>query len=1735
MRILGLFIALLVAGVSFAQNNIVQLKMDVKDDGTGKSLGGATMEILQDGKPFENKTSASNGKFPIVDLPINHVYSIYIKKEGYVTKLTEVNTLHSYPEDLPPIIYQQMEVNIFQKVEGVDFTFLETTPMAKFEINRDGYMDYDKAYTSDMLKKIELLKQEMEKKRLENEKKEAEKQKQQADYNAYMKAGNDAMTALKYDVAITQYELALKTIPGDATAQTKLDEAKKLKADKEQADAKQKEFATKMEQAKIAYTEKRLEDALKLYKEANALMPNEALPKERIATIETELAKQKESEENYKKFMNEGETALTAKLYDDAIAKFTSALGVKPNDPTAQSKLDQAKKLKLEKEQADAKQKELEAKYTGLMKEADAAFNSQNYELAKTKYTEALTVKPADPTATAQLAKIDEIIKKKQEEQDAAQKKEADYQKAMKDGEALFTQKNYEGAKQKFNEALGIKPNDAPALAKIDLCNKEMEKMAADAKMNEDYNRAMTEAKALFDQKKYAEAKQKYQEALNVKPLEQEPKTKIAEIEKLIQDQEKLAQQEKDYQNFMTEGDQLTGIKDYMAAIDRYNKALGIKPGDPSATQKIAEINKILDEQKKQAEQEKKFSDYMAKADQAFNAKDYTNAKLNYQEAFKIKADPAITEKIKAIDDIIAKNQSESERQAKYDAAMKEADALYKANNLEAALAKYKEASVIKDNETAPKQKISEIETKLAAQKQQAEQDQKFKDFVAAGDAAFTAKDYQKALASYQEALKIKTDPTISQKVGQLNTLIAEQTQNQQTEERYKAKIDQADAAYNSKGWETAREFYREALMIKPNDTYATSRISDIEKQMQAETDQEVEKNYQKIITKADALKGEERFDEAISYYQNALNLKPTDEYPKKQIEEIKRIQNERANQKANQEKLEAEYTALIKEADMAFNTQNWTVALAKYKEALLKKPNETHPQSRIAEINEKINSQNQQNQADTDYNKYIAQADALFKDKKYLDAISAYRQALTAKPNDAYALTQIDEATRLEQSNTVSEEEAQYQNLLNVAQKKFDEGDYAKALELYKRALGLRPQDPLPQKRISEINQILDNKSKDTDFEKYKLQADTYFEKGDWKNAKAYYEKALGVKDDAYCASQIEIINQKMKSETNQEIDAQYQKLIAKADEYFDAKNYEKAKELYERALGFKKSDEHARQRLDEIDRILHPDKYVTKSNGLPDYGDPVNTSTVDIEALLLEAEEQRDYQAEQKAQQQRESAENANEVNAIDQTDISFETSREASQIKQDLDEQEWSAEVKRTEANLEVIDMQDQLVDVSTEQTTDNENVVQLQNQNLDNLEIEMELREVNSDRPREEYLADVEHIKVEVVNEIVSSDRDQTDATYLQKEVVNDIQEEHISEDPNNDVARKNNEVYVEDLEIRIINKNNQDTWSQENEVMAVKDHTEVLTDERIANSINDDIPREETAETIKDYKFANESMERSSEADQYNEMISADRYVENMEIQIEVNNMDNDIPRQNTELKVDDAELSVSDFLEDHASDQNAVVNRSDDKLDNIEIGIENDNKDRDRPREDYERDVVQIDDAITDNQESLSKVNENNVYITKDQTEKLTSEQVEYARSADAKATKNSDETADAVEDIVEKSEAISEGNTEEVNEVEDYVDELKHLPVITDETVKPNELGQKYPEGVTEEVYAINDENGLLSKYIVRRIVVVNGTGYCYEKVQTRYGSVSYTRDGEPIAEYQWTDETEAATLTRN
>ena len=100
--------------------------------------------------------------------------------------------------------------------------------------------------------------------------------------------------------------------------------------------------------------------------------------------------------------------------------------------------------------------------------------------------------------------------------------------------------------------------------------------------------------------------------------------------------------------------------------------------------------------------------------------------------------------------------------------------------------------------------------------------------------------------------------------------------------------------------------------------------------------------------------------------------------------------------------------------------------------------------------------------------------------------------------------------------------------------------------------------------------------------------EANTARDAKNWNQAKDLFRKANSIDPlPSYPQEQIDWINEQMKKETQAEFQAQYQKLIAAADDQLTSKTYNKAKELYERAKRMNPEDDYPSQRINEIDRI--------------------------------------------------------------------------------------------------------------------------------------------------------------------------------------------------------------------------------------------------------------------------------------------------------------------------------------------------------------------------------------------------------------------------------------------------------------------------------------------------------------------------------------------------------------------
>jgi tetratricopeptide (TPR) repeat protein len=119
--------------------------------------------------------------------------------------------------------------------------------------------------------------------------------------------------------------------------------------------------------------------------------------------------------------------------------------------------------------------------------------------------------------------------------------------------------------------------------------------------------------------------------------------------------------------------------------------------------------------------------------------------------------------------------------------------------------------------------------------------------------------------------------------------------------------IGRANRAFGDKEYDVAKNAYQEALKAKANDKFALDRIAEIDKimaSMDAQKKQQAESEaaYKAILSEADLLFVKEDWKNAMARYQDALNMRPTDSYPKKQIDACIQKQKEESEKEVEEQ-----------------------------------------------------------------------------------------------------------------------------------------------------------------------------------------------------------------------------------------------------------------------------------------------------------------------------------------------------------------------------------------------------------------------------------------------------------------------------------------------------------------------------------------------------------------------------------------------------------------------------------------------------------------------------------------------------------------------------------------------------------------------------------------------------------------------------------------------------------------
>ena len=1156
-------------------------------DVSGKKLDGVQIIIKKDGQPFKQTRSGSSGKYEDIEAPFGHVYEITFKMDGYVSKAVMIDAKKGYYEDdIEPETYMKAEASMFKSQKDVDYSIVENKPVGKARIDpTSGKMDWDYVYLGQRKNEIErYLKQIAQKARQQEELfkkmvaegnlaynkeqyemailkyKEAlkikddesvdqkildaqknlalqagQKEKKQQ-YDALIQKGDNLLTSNSFDNAILSYNEAKDLLPGIQIAYDKIRDANQMKEDLANAEIN-KNYQAKMQQAQKAYDNKQWDQAKSSYNEALQIKPNERSPKDRIIEIDNMLAKMKKDEEDYTKFISQGDQTLLENDFDKAISAYENALVIKPTESYPKEQIKKANESKSAASAASI----LDQQYNKLISKSDELFENTSYDLAILSYQEASALKPDEQYPKDQIILIQSKLKEIADQIAADLETQKLYDAAIVKADGLYKENNWEDAKLAYEEAKTIKPLENYPQQMIDDISIKLLRIAADAaEKQKRYDDLIANADATFSSDNLKDSKQYYNDALDVFSDKQYPKDQIAAIDKKIADLETEKQNNllkiQQFETLILEGDQNVESVEYAVAKDKYLAAKKLFPNKVIVDQKLSHLEGLIKAQRLKNTLDSNYNALIANADQLRDTETWKESKTKYYEALNLKP---LESYPKTQIDFINTKIGDAEKLASrknYDELIVKADKSLEEESYQDAIDFYNKAKQILPSEIYPNDKIRDIRRILSEIEGKENQ---YKIFINTADNQFESEKWELALLNYQSALDLFERDYPTTKIAEITEKLALlKTQNDELSQKriqFDQLIKDGDRLFDEVKLEEAKSKFVEALSLFDKKYYPQQKISEIDLKLQASNaSAEVTEKYNQLISQADGLRDNKKWEEAKKVYLNANSVNPIPSYPKEQIDFI----NSKMKEETEAE-FKLQYDKLISAADDQFNQKSYEKATELYKRARSMNPEDSYPNAKLSEIDRILKDIESTKQDDLrfktnqdKYNNLVSLADAAKAGEEWLKAKDLFQQAFNVLPSESYPQQQIDDINLKMKQSALDDVQKQYDKIIVVADKMYSDKNYDKALELYRRAQSIRPDDTYPPEQIRKLEEermLAMNKDKDEKiFSDNLMAAKRAFEAKNYRLSLKKFQSALKIKPDAkYPIAQVKLINE--------------------------------------------------------------------------------------------------------------------------------------------------------------------------------------------------------------------------------------------------------------------------------------------------------------------------------------------------------------------------------------------------------------------------------------------------------------------------------------------------------------------------------------------------------------------------------------------------------------------------------
>jgi len=516
-------------------------------------------------------------------------------------------------------------------------------------------------------------------------------------------------------------------------------------------------------------------------------------------------------------------------------------------------------------------------KFNALIEKADELYINKDFIAARKKYGEASKAWPENSYPKDMMQKIDDLL--------AEQRKNLDknYQRYIRSADSLYNIQEFELARGDYNMALTLKPDEKYPQTRL----KDIENYYAEQqkKFEADYKDMLAQADKLFGEKKYSEARQQYNMALKINPDDEYPRQKLNEIDK----QEKLialaAQQDSAYNAIIAEADRLYTAGHYDLAIKKYSEAQALKSMDNYPQQQIDQIQQFLANAEKQRQLDEKFGQAILLAGRLFKEDKLEESRKAYESALEMKpGDPLAQKEIARIDSTVQARIQQAKIEKQYKALIAQADSLVELKEYDQAIALYTRAMDIKPKGQEADEKRLRARTMKASYEKALALEAEYKELIENADKLLNEKNYELAKVEYQKALNLKSESYPQNQIAEINSILKKL--EAEREQRFKEAIVKADNLFEQGDYTEAARQYKVATSIKPREDYPQQRLAECNTRIEEELRKAKEK-YDITIADADKLYAARIYDKAIIAYKKAEDLMPDETYARDMINKI--------------------------------------------------------------------------------------------------------------------------------------------------------------------------------------------------------------------------------------------------------------------------------------------------------------------------------------------------------------------------------------------------------------------------------------------------------------------------------------------------------------------------------------------------------------------------------------------------------------------------------------------------------------------------------------------------------------------------------------------------------------------------------------------------------------------------------------------------------------------------------